>query len=109
MNEVPLYPHGGVPPFHRKSTCLTQSTLGPYFVQIWSRSTPEYGVNETLVLYEVVSGFGCRGQGVFRVHGLGRGIRGVGFRVWGSTCKVWGPRCKDYGVGFGVQGVGFRV
>ena len=29
-------PRGGVRPFHRKSTCLTQLTLGPYVVYIWS-------------------------------------------------------------------------
>jgi len=44
------YPHGRVQPFHQKSTCLMQSTLGPYEVQIWSRNTPESGPNETLVL-----------------------------------------------------------
>ena len=47
------YPHGGVRPFHQKSTCLTQLTLGPYVVQIWSRNTPESGANETLVLHRV--------------------------------------------------------
>ena len=31
------HPHGGARPFHEKATCLTQSTLGPYVVQIWSR------------------------------------------------------------------------
>ena len=30
-------PHGGARPFHQKTTCLTQSTSGPYVVQIWSR------------------------------------------------------------------------
>ena len=30
-------PHGGVRPFHPKSTCLTQLNLGPDVVQIWSR------------------------------------------------------------------------
>jgi len=30
-------PHGGVRPFHHKSTCPAQLTLGPYVVQIWSR------------------------------------------------------------------------
>ena len=30
-------PHGGVRPFHRKSTCPTKSTLGPDVVQRWSR------------------------------------------------------------------------
>ena len=30
-------PHGGARPFHQKSTCLTQFTLGPYVLQIWSR------------------------------------------------------------------------
>ena len=32
------YPHGGARPFHRKSTCLTQLTLGPNLVHIWSRN-----------------------------------------------------------------------
>jgi hypothetical protein len=43
-------PHGGVRAFHQKTTCLTQLTLGPCVVQIWSRNTPESGINETLVL-----------------------------------------------------------
>jgi len=30
-------PHGGLRPFHQKSSCLTQLTLGPCVVQIWSR------------------------------------------------------------------------
>ena len=30
-------PHGGVRPFHQKSTCLTQLSLGPCMVQIWPR------------------------------------------------------------------------
>jgi len=33
-------PHGGVRPFHQTSTWLTQSTLGPYGAQIWSRNPP---------------------------------------------------------------------
>ena len=28
--------HGGVRPFHHRSTCLTPLTLGPYVVQAWS-------------------------------------------------------------------------
>ena len=31
------HPLGGLRPFHHKSTCLTQITVGPYVVQIWSR------------------------------------------------------------------------
>jgi len=31
-------PHGGVRPFHQKSTCLKQLTLEPCVVQIWSRN-----------------------------------------------------------------------
>ena len=30
--------HGGVRPVHQKATCRTQSTLGPYVVQIWPRN-----------------------------------------------------------------------
>ena len=32
-------PHGGARPFHQKSSCTTQLTLGRYVVQIWSRAT----------------------------------------------------------------------
>ena len=39
-------PHGGVRPFHSKSTCITQSTLGPHLAQIWSRNTPKPSPNE---------------------------------------------------------------
>ena len=49
--RCPPHPHGGVRPFHQKSTCLTQLTLGPCVVQIWSHITPESGPNETLVLH----------------------------------------------------------
>ena len=35
------YPLGGVRPFHQKSTCLKQLTVGPYVKQIWAR----YGGN----------------------------------------------------------------
>ena len=52
LSSIPR--HGGVRPFHQKSTCLTQSTLGPDVAQIWSRSTPETWVNETLVIHRVV-------------------------------------------------------
>ena len=36
-------PHGGVRPFHQKSTCLTRLTLGSYVVQIWSRDPRNLG------------------------------------------------------------------
>ena len=40
MNPTPRIsvPHGGLRPVHQKSTCITQLTLGPYVVQIRSRS-----------------------------------------------------------------------
>jgi len=50
------YPHGGVRPFHQKSTCHAQLTLEPYVVQTWSRNTPESGPNETFVLHLVDGG-----------------------------------------------------
>jgi len=46
-------PHGGVRPFHQKSTCLTQFTLGPYVEQIWS-SYVQFRTNETCDLQRVV-------------------------------------------------------
>ena len=36
--RVARRPHGGVRPVDQKSTCLTQLTLGPDVVQIWSRN-----------------------------------------------------------------------
>ena len=38
----PLPPRGGVRPFRRKSTCLTQLTLAPHVVQILSRNTLDH-------------------------------------------------------------------
>ena len=35
-------PHGGVRPFQKKSTCLTQLTLGPDVVHIWSRDVRKF-------------------------------------------------------------------
>ena len=35
--QLSVQPHGGVRGSHRKSTCIAQSTLGRYVVQIWSR------------------------------------------------------------------------
>ena len=33
-------PHGGLRPVHQKSTCLSQSTSGPYVVRCWSHCPP---------------------------------------------------------------------
>ena len=40
QTRTPSPPNGVIRPFHRKSTGLTQLTLGSYVVQIWSRNTP---------------------------------------------------------------------
>jgi len=50
--KLPL-PHGGVHPFHQKSTCSTQLTLGPYVGQIWSRNSLELRGGETFVAHRV--------------------------------------------------------
>ena len=42
-------PHGGEGPVHQQSTCITQFTLGPCVVQIWSRNNLDLKGNETLV------------------------------------------------------------
>ena len=39
-------PHGGVRPFHQKSTCPTRLTLGPCVVQISARPPPNLGVTK---------------------------------------------------------------
>jgi len=43
-----LQPRGGVPPFQETSACITQLTVGPSVVHVWSR-------NGTLELNRVVS------------------------------------------------------
>ena len=42
--ESAMVPHSGLRTFHQKSTCLSQLTLRPHVVHIWSRNTPESGV-----------------------------------------------------------------
>jgi len=34
--------HGALRPFHQKSTCITQLTVGPYVVQSWSPNVQAY-------------------------------------------------------------------
>ena len=51
--DTAAIPHGGGPPFQKKSTRLTQLTLKPNVVQIWSRNTLELRRNETRVLHRV--------------------------------------------------------
>jgi len=46
-------PHGGVPPFHQKSTCISQLFSGPYVVEIWPLDTLKNRGNETLELHTV--------------------------------------------------------
>ena len=57
-------------PFHQKSTRLTQLTLGPYAVQIWSRNTLDLRKNETLVLHRVASSSSCMKLSTAQVGGL---------------------------------------
>ena len=53
LNPQPLnLPHGGIRPFHQKSTCLTELTSGPYVVQIWSRNARNF--EETKRSYSTV-------------------------------------------------------
>ena len=40
-------------PLIKSQLTRTQLTLRPYVVQIWSRNTPEYGVNETFAVLRV--------------------------------------------------------
>ena len=53
--EGPKGAHGGVRPFHQKSTCLTQLTLGPYVVQNWSSYGRKF--DPTKPSYSTVRGF----------------------------------------------------
>ena len=60
-------PHGGVRTIHQKSTCLTQSSLGPDVVQIWSRYAPCFGHNETRVVHQVGNGENLSPRGTERL------------------------------------------
>ena len=77
---------------HRKSTCLTQYTLGPCVVQIWSCNTSESGVKESLILQWfwvqeiLVLGSRCWGMrstyaSGFRISGFGLRFEGLWFRL----------------------------
>jgi len=83
-------PPGGVRPFHQKSTCITQSILGPYVVHIWSRNFLKFRGNEPLELHRVEAWAWSPGS-----SGSRSSIQVSGFRVDGS--------------GFRVAGLGFRV
>ena len=48
-------PHGEVRPFHHKSNCFSQLTLGPNVVQMWSRNTLDLRGNQAFVLQRVAS------------------------------------------------------
>ena len=57
--------HGGLRPFHQKSTCLTQLTLGPCVVHIWTRNPPKL----LIFHFSLGSGMGYRAvdeKAVFR-------------------------------------------
>ena len=64
-------PHGGVRPFNRKSTFLTQSTGEPCVVQSRPCHLPKFMGNETIVAYRVVAEFGVEVPGfAFRISSL---------------------------------------
>ena len=117
---------------HRKSTCITQLTLGPYAVQSWSRNALESGPKETRVLRTVVYALGL----FSRVKVIARGQRGAACARWylqmdtlaciwvrissfGFRVSVFGVRfsvfslmifsLRVWGLGFGVSGFGLRV
>ena len=65
-------PHGGVRPFHQKSTCLSQLNLGPHVGQIWSRNAPESGPKEILGLRRAQMKY-CQNAGTKRPYVTGDG------------------------------------
>ena len=46
VQAIVASPHGGLRPFHQKSTCIAQSTVGHYLVQMWSRYVRMNETNE---------------------------------------------------------------
>ena len=125
--EIRSQPHGGVRPFHQKSTCLTRLTLGPNVVQIWSRYPSNQGSRHQIrgfgpyftnsVLHQVVAdpgmvrtwqrkhpteSAGPRVQGPSRVQSPGSKVYRSVFRVLGSGLRVQDSR-------FGGRGSGFKV
>jgi len=114
-------PHGGVRPFHQKSTCLTQLTFGHYVVQNRSRNTPESGVNETLVLHRAAccqpcAISYCRRQGInFRqiptCSLVFPAINLCGSVIWFSecpTCSLARQALRDGGGAAATQQMGGR-
>ena len=43
LYRIDVHPHDGLRPFHEKSTCLKQMTLGPYVVESWSLTPQTWG------------------------------------------------------------------
>ena len=65
-------------PFIKSQLVQMDLALRPCVVHMWSRSTPEYGVNETLILYRLEqvatdtgedTGFNCRHSACTSVQG----------------------------------------
>ena len=54
VHSFSWYPHGGLRPFHQKSTCITQSTFGHHVVQIHHVPPPTVEDNQTLALHCLV-------------------------------------------------------
>jgi hypothetical protein len=80
-------PHSGVRPFHKRTTCFIELTLGPYVLQIWSRNNPECAPNKTFGPRRAV-----RGPGVSMAGELWREICGGRFVVGGLWREICGGR-----------------
>ena len=79
-----------VRPFHQKSTCLTQSALGPCVPQIWSRYTLEFRGKENFVVRHVVAHWECRTHSL-----LARMARGQTHRLTsGVTSPLQGAEVR---------------
>ena len=94
--------------FVQSQLAATQLTLGPYAVQIGSRTTRILGVPEA----RNEECTGPKGP-ERRARALGRAclnlFSGLGFRVYGLGFRPWGLGFGVWCLGFGVWGLWFRV
>ena len=101
MSILMQVPKGGARPFYHKPTSITQLTLGPYAVHIWSRNTPESSPNKISVLHRVaraplclkmVDTQVCELEIRARLWNVGPGALGLSIRGNARRICSWGFR-----------------
>jgi len=88
-------PHGGLRPFHQWSNCITQLTLGPYVVQIWSHNTLKFWGNKPRVLHRLGTNVNATYRSHFPPQPHTRGSHAKPHPFWFDVCvmPVWFDVC----------------